>query len=71
MQNKLKNKPGAEKWKRLVTMINEVTNRDHLSFNELKEIFSIGYEIYKHKKGVMKNGRSVIKRYKSSVCPPG
>ena len=65
--NKLKNKPGAEKWKKLFSMINDVTDKEPLSFNDLEEIFQIGYEIFKSKKGVMKNARTIIKRYKSSV----
>lgn len=71
MKTKLKNKPGSEEWKKIVEMINEVTERKSLSFSDLKEIFSIGYEIFKRKKGVMGNGRSIIKRYKSSMRSPG
>lgn len=71
MLEKLKNKKGAEKWKRLFTMINDVTERENLSFNDLKEIFSIGYEIFKKKKGIMKSASKYLKKYKSSVCPPG
>lgn len=68
---KIANKKGAEKWKKIFEMINEVTERDNLTYDDLKEIFSIGYELYKHKKGVMKNGCKIIKRYKSEVRSAG
>lgn len=68
---KIANKKGAEKWKKVFEMINEVTESESLSFNDLKEIFSIGYELYKLKKGAMDNGRKVIKRYKSQVHSTG
>lgn len=67
MQKKIKVKPGTEKWKKLFEMINEVTEKESLSFNDIKEIFSIGYELYKRKKGVMENGHSIISKYKSSM----
>lgn len=68
---KIANKKGADKWKKVFEMINEVTERENLTFNDLKEIFSIGHELYKLKKGAMNNGRKVIKRYKSQMRSTG
>jgi len=68
---KIANKKGADKWKKVFEMINEVTERENLTFNDLREIFSIGHELYKRKKGVMNNGSKTIKRYKSQMRSTG
>ena len=62
MQKPLKRKSNTEKWKKLFDMINEVTEKDTLSFNDLKEIFSVGYEWYKRKKPIMGLKRTIEKK---------